>query len=82
MKIAELLMNIENEFNSHKQTVIKGLTLEQGIQICKELEEYTDNEHSFVIELWTDGSFTISQKDFFSMGNLSGRDKLILSTDG
>lgn len=82
MNIAQLLLNIDNEYNGHHQTVIKGLTLEDGIQICKELEEYTDNRESFVLELWTDGNWSIYQKDCFQMGNPSGRDKLILSTDG
>lgn len=82
MDVAELLMNIENEYNGHLQTVIKGLTLQQGIEICKSLEEYTDHQHSFVLELWSDGCFTIYQKDVFPEGNQGGRDRIILSTDG
>lgn len=82
MNIAQLLLNIDNQYSGHHGTVIKGLTLEQGIEICKQLEEYTDNRESFVLELWTDGNWSIYQKDCLPLGTLSGRDKLILSTDG
>ena len=81
MNIAKLLLNLDNKYNDHHQTVIKGLTLKQGMKICKKLEKYTDNKESFVLELWTDGNFSVYQKDCFPMGNPSGRDKLILSTD-
>lgn len=81
MNIAELLMNIENEYNGHLQTVIKGLTVEQGLEICKDLEEYTDKEYSFVLELWTDGGFTIWQKDYFK-DRTNGNDRIILSNNG
>ncbi len=78
MNVAELLMNIENEYNQHKQTTITGLSYENAIEICKELEEYVDNEYSFVVELWTDGSFTIYQKDYFPVGKQGGVDRMIL----
>ena len=81
MNVAELLMNIENKYNEHYQTVIKGLTVEQGMEICKELEEHTNKEYSFVLELWTDNTFTIWQKDYFQ-GRTNGNDRIILSTDG
>ena len=81
MNIAEILLNIQNEYNGHLQTVIKGLTLKQGMEICKSLEEYTDNQHSFVLELWTDGCFTIWEKDYFQ-GRTNGNDRMILSSDG
>ena len=50
MSLAELLLKIDNQYSGHYQTVINGLTLEQGITICKELEEYTDKQYSFVLE--------------------------------
>lgn len=76
MGLAELLLKMDNKYNGHYQTVITGLTLEQGIEICKELEEYTDKEHSFVLELWTCGAFTIYKKDGLGIG----KDQIIVST--
>lgn len=76
MSLAELLLKINNQYNGHYQTVISGLTLEQGMEICKELEEYTDGQHSFVIELYTDGNFTIYKKDGLGIG----KDQMIVST--
>lgn len=76
MSLAELLLKINNEHNGHKSTVISGLTLEQGIEICKELEQYSDGKDSFVIELWTDSNFTIYKKDGLGIG----KDQIIVST--
>ena len=77
MSIAELLLKIDNQYSGHYQTVINGLTLEQGIAICKELEEYTGGQHSFVLELWTCGAFTIYKKDGIALGE----DQMIVSTN-
>lgn len=77
MSFAELLLKMDNQYNGHYQTTISGLTLEQGIDICKELEEYTSNQYSFVLELWTDGAFTIYKKDGLGVE----ADQMILSTD-
>lgn len=77
MSLAELLLKMDNQYNSHYQTVISGLTLQQGIDICKELEEYTGGKESFVIELWTCGVFTIYKKDGISQGV----DQIIVSTN-
>lgn len=76
MNIAKLLLSLDNQYNSHYQTVIKGLTVEQGMEICRLLEEEFDNQESFVLELWTGGEFTIYKKD----GIASGQDQIILST--
>ena len=76
MSLAELLLKMDNQYSGHYQTVINGLTLEQGIAICKELEEYTDKQYSFVLELWTDGAFTIYKKDGIALGE----DQMIVST--
>lgn len=81
LTVAELLLKIDNEYNGHKQTTINGLSLKQAKQICKDLEKLTDNEHSFVVELWTDGSMTIYQKDFFPAGTVGGTDRIILGID-
>lgn len=82
MKLAKFLLNLDNQYNGHFQTTIKGLTLKEALKICKELEDYTDHEHSFVLELWTDGSFTLYRKDYFPEGNPTGRDQVILSSGG
>lgn len=77
MSLAELLLKMDNQYNGHYQTTITGLTLEQGMQICKELEEYTDGKDSYVLELWTCGAFTIYKKD----GIAQGVDQMIVSTN-
>lgn len=79
MNIAKFLMSIDNQYNGHFQTETKGMSLEQGMEICKELEELFDNKYSFVLELWTCGGFTINQKDYFPNGTVGGRDRIILS---
>ena len=80
MSLAELLLKIDNQYNGHFQTLIAGLTLKQGIEICKELEEYTEGQYSFVLELWTDGNFTVYQKDFWKEDRQGGRDRTIVGT--
>jgi hypothetical protein len=74
-------MNIQNDYHQHKQTVIKGLSIQQGLDICKELEDYVDKEYSFVLEVWTDGALTLYQKDFFKEERVGGRDRIILSSE-
>ena len=80
MNFAKFLLETENEYAGHKQTEIKGLSIEDGIALCKELEEL-EPEYSFVVELWTDGNYTIWQKYFFEEGNPTGRDRMILGVD-
>ena len=81
LSIAKLLLEIDNEFNGHKGTVIKGLSLKHARRICKELEEYTNDGSSFVVELWTDNNWSILQKDKWQPGEhpLGHTDQLILS---
>lgn len=79
MNIAEFLLKLENQYNGHFQTEIKGLSVEDGVALCRELEEYTGNEYSFVLELWTCGSYTVYQKDYFPEWKVGGRDRIILS---
>lgn len=81
MNIAKLLLNMQNQYNGHYQTVIKGLSVKQGKKICKELEKHTNDQYSFVLELWSDGNFTIYQKDFWK-DHTNGNDRIILATDG
>ena len=80
MNFAKFLLETENEYAGHKQTEIKGLSIEDGIALCKELEEL-EPFYSFVVELWSDGNYTIWQKDFFEEGNPTGRDRMILGVD-
>lgn len=68
MKIATLLLSLDNQYNGHYQTVIKGLSVEQALEICKELEEYLNSIYFFCIELWSDGSFSVVQKDYWKPG--------------
>lgn len=80
MNICELLLNIENEYNGHKQTTIKGLVIEDALDICKDLEEYTNKSHSFVLEVWSCGGFTLVQKDYFKDHILGHKDRIILGS--
>lgn len=81
MNLAEFLLNLENEYNGHKTTEIKGIPLEAGLQLCKDLEELAHGEYSFVCELWTDGCYTIIQKDYWKQGqhHLGHTDRNILN---
>ena len=80
MNFAKFLLSTEHEYAGHKQTEIKGLSIEDGMKLCKELEEL-EPEYSFVLELWSDGNYTIWQKYFFEEGNPTGRDRMILGVD-
>lgn len=75
MNIAKLLLNLDNQYRGHYQTTIRGLTVEQGMEICRLLEEEFDNQESFVLELWTGGEFTIYKKDVIA----PGQDQIILA---
>lgn len=79
--VAEMLMRIDNEYNGHKQTTINGISIKEAQQICKDLEELSNKEYSFVLEIWTDGSMTIYQKDFFTDGRSHGADRIILGIE-
>lgn len=81
MNFAKFLLETENEYNGHKQTEIKGLSVKKGLKLCKKLEELTDKQYSFVLELWSDGCYTIWQKDYFEDGNPTGKDRMILGVD-
>ena len=80
MNFAKFLLETENEYAGHKQTEIKGLSIEDGMKLCKELEEL-EPEYSFVLELWTDDNYTIWQKGYFSEGNPTGCDRMILGVN-
>lgn len=78
MNICKFLLGIENDYNGHKQTIIKGLSVKQGLKLCKKLEKYTNHEYSFVLEIYVDGSFTLLQKDYFKKHTLGHTDRNIL----
>lgn len=79
MKVSDMLMYIGNEYNGHKQTVISGLTLEDGFEIIEELNR--EYEGFFVLEVWNKEDFSIYQKSFWAAGehHLGHTDRLILS---
>lgn len=83
MTLAKFLIESKDEYNGHKSFSLNKLALSQGIALCKELEEYTNEEYCFVCEVWSDMVFSIVQKDFWSKGeHPEGHiDRLILSVD-
>lgn len=80
---AQFLLNQIKEVNGHCQTEVKGLSIEEGLEICKELEELTNKQSSFTLQLWTCGGYTLYQMDFWKQGEhpLGHVDRLILSVD-
>lgn len=80
ISLAEFLLNTKHEYNGHLQTEIKGLSIKKGIRLCKELEQHTNDEYSFVLEVWSDGNYTIYQKDYWKAGEhpLGHTDRIVL----
>lgn len=78
---AQFILNNPHTYNGHMTLEMNGLSTEQGLEICKELEELTNKTHSFVLELYTDGGFSIHRKDFWRKDEhpLGHQDQLILS---
>ena len=79
MSLAEFLLNNTHEHNGHKQTEVKGLSIEDGQTLCQELNGLTQYESVFIMELWPNGNYTIYQKDYFDVGHIGGTDRMILS---
>ena len=79
MNVAEMLLNIQNEYNGHKQTIIQGLTVEDGYEILKELSDITGD--LFTLRLYNRKDFTIYQEDYWKRGehHLGHTDRMILS---
>lgn len=79
--IAKFLLTTNN-YNGHFQTTVTGLSIQDCLDICKDLEAYRDlgKDTSFVCEVWTDGGISIYQKDYWKDGeHPSGhKDRLIL----
>lgn len=82
ISLAQFLLNTKSEYNGHKSTEIRKMSLEDAIQICKDLEKIEPNK-SFVVEVWTDGCFDIYEKDAWKSGehHLGHRDRLILTVE-
>lgn len=81
--LAKFLLESKDEYNGHKSLSLNKLPLSQGIELCKELEQYTNDEYCFTCEIWSDMGYNISQKQFWKEGeHPSGHiDRLILSVD-
>lgn len=79
--LTQFLLESKDEYNGHKNTSLNKLPLSQGIELCKELEKYTNEHYCFVCEVWSDMGFSIVQKDFWSKGEHPEEhiDRLILS---
>lgn len=80
---AKFLLNQTKECNGHLQCEVTGLSVEEGLVLCKELEEYTNKEYSFTLEVWTDKSFTIYQQEYWRKGEhpLGHRARIILGVE-
>lgn len=80
ISLAEFLLNAKHQYNGHLQTEIKGLSIKKAIRLCKELEQYTNDEYSFVLEVWSDGNYTIYQKEYWKKDEhpLGHTDRIVL----
>lgn len=67
MKLSEFLLNNENEYNGHKQTEIGDISFKSLRAVVAELEK-TDPYRSFKIELFSDGSGSVSQTCYWRTG--------------
>lgn len=78
-----ILKTTDNKKYQHLQHEVKGLSVEDGLQICKDLEELTDRNDSFTLQLWTDGSFAVYRMNYWTPGEhiLGHTDQLVLSVD-
>lgn len=81
MKFCKMLLNQEDEFNGHFQMKVSHISIKKAIKLCKMLEEYTKDKYMFYVQVFTDGSWSIYQADYFKgrQGNLA--DRMILSSD-
>lgn len=79
---AHFLLNTTNEFNQHKSTEISGMSVEQALEICKELEMYTKHSHIFCVEVYVDNSWSIIQKGYFNEHPDGHEDRVVLGSDG
>lgn len=67
MKLAEFLLNSENEYNGHKQLEIGDISFKSLRDVVAELDE-ADPYHIFKIELFSDGSGSVEQTFYWREG--------------
>lgn len=81
MNIADMLLDIKNEYNGHKQTVIEGLSVEDGLDILRELNDHCGVDGLFSLRVFNDDEFSIYQEDYWKPGEhmLGHKDRLIMS---
>lgn len=68
MTLAKFLLNTKHQYNGHFQTEVSGMSFEDALQLCKNLEEETEHQSCFVLEVWTCGNMTIYEKDYWKKG--------------
>lgn len=78
MKLSEFLLNSENEYNGHKQIEIGDISFLKLREIVAELEE-AEPSYSFKIEMFSDGSGSVSQTCYWREGEhpLGHKDRII-----
>lgn len=87
LSVVDLIMSQKNTYNGHFMMTISGLSIEQGLEIIKDLESnYGGHEGflgSYVMNVYSDGTYSIAQKDFWKPGQhpLGHLDRLLLSVE-
>lgn len=85
--ITNVIMSQKNTHNGHFMMTISGLSIEQGLEIIKDLENnYGGHEGflgSYVVEVYSDRTYSIVQKDFWKPGQhpLGHLDRLLLNVE-
>ena len=80
--LCQFLLETQDEFNGHKQTIVDGLSFDDLLLLCKDLEEYVDNSHLFYVQYYSDGGYSLYQSGYWKEDEhaLKMRDRLILSS--
>lgn len=80
---AKFLLNQTEDCNGHFQCEASGISIEDGIELCRELEELTDKQWSFTLEVWTCGGYTIYQMDYWKRNEhiLGDVNRMVLSVN-
>lgn len=80
--LCQFLLETSDEFNGHKQTTINGLSFDDLLLLCKDLEEYVDNSNVFYIKYYSDSSYSVYQSDYWEEKehHSGATDRLILSS--
>lgn len=81
-EFVRFLLETTNEHNDHRSTEISGMSVDDALELCKELERYTEYKYNFSVEVYVDGSWSINQKGYFTNHPLGHIDRLILGSDG